>query len=159
MHLDVPRVLDGPPELCAEVTCPFPIDPSRVNLASISLTPIPPEAGFRPTDTLQLDARGILVPGLLPKSPLGSTLAFGGVSVPPAAASGSAGSVEIPVTTFVADLIRGETSTGDDPITSLAILDLFEPRSFPYMTFVGPGQEGEPVLRMVVTTADTVQIR
>jgi len=159
MRLNVPLVLDGPPELCAEVTCPFEIDPSRVNLAAIALTTTVPDAGFRPVDTLQLDARGILAPELLPKSPLGSSLASGGVLVPSEAFGGSTREVEIPVTSFVADLLRGETSTGGQPLTSLAIVDLFEPRSFPYATFAGPGQEGEPFLRMIVTTADTVEIR
>jgi hypothetical protein len=159
MRLNVPTALDGPPELCAVVTCPFQIDASRLHLASISLTPTVPEPGFRPTHTLEVDARGLLAPELQPKSPLGFSLAFGGVSVPPDVFDGVGGKVEIPVTTFVADLIRGTTSAGAEPLQSLAIIDLLEPRSFPYATFAGPGQEGEPVLRMIVTTADTVEIR
>lgn len=160
MTVDVPSVIDGPPSLCEQVTCPFVIDPERVNFASISLTPTPPQPGFRPVDTLQIDARAVLAPELLPKSPLGMSQAPGGVALPSELFEESAGGrIEIPVTSFIEDILLGETASGEEPLTSIALLDLFEPRSFPFAAFAGPGQEGEPVLRMIVTTSDTVELR
>lgn len=161
IEMDVPTVVDGPPGLCAQVTCPYTLDPSRLNLATLELTTRRPEAGFLPIDSVFVDARAVLDPDRLPKSPLGFSYVIGG-GLPLGAdlfGDGTGSTVSIPVTSFVRDLIRGETSSGDEPPRSLALLTFSEPLSILFSSFVGPGGEGEPVLRMVLTTSDTVEIR
>ncbi|HZD05917.1 MAG TPA: hypothetical protein VE173_13480, partial [Longimicrobiales bacterium] len=147
--------------LCAQVTCPYTLDASRLNVATLDLTTRRPEPGFRPLDSLFVDARAVLAPERLPKSPLSASYVIdGGLSVAPDAFGPDAGStVSIPVTTFVRDLIRGETSSGEDPPQSLALLSFSEPLSLLLTSFVGPGGEGEPVLRLILTTSDTVEVR
>ena len=72
--VDFPKVLDGPPELCAQVECPLVLSPEMVNSASLFLKTAASPAAFRPSDSLRVDVRAVLDPGRLPKSPLGSPL-------------------------------------------------------------------------------------
>jgi hypothetical protein len=155
-------VLTGPAALCEKVQCPFALDPSRINAAVLVLTSRATEPAFQPSDTVRVDARAVLAPERLPKSPLGDPFLGGGFGFPvaPDAFGEAAGTaVELPVTPFVRDLVRDTTFTGAPAPHHLALLSLFEPLSIAYASFAGPGQEGAPYLRMIVTTADTVEIR
>lgn len=161
VRTNLPRVLDGPPSLCAALGCPFTLDPGRVNHASLILTSRAVEpAAFQPTDTVRLDVRTVLAPDRLPKSPLGSSFVGSfGHSVPPSAFGDEAGvPVAIPVTTFVRALLAPDTAATPPP-TDLALLSLLEPLSLAFASFVGPGEPGAPVLRLIITAPDTVELR
>lgn len=161
--LDVPRVLDGPPSLCAQVGCPFVIEPSQVNHASLVLTTAPVEpTAFQPTDTIRLDVRPVLAPDLLPKSPLGSSFlnVLGqpvGEPVPPGAfQEGGARTLSVTLTALVRALV--EVDPERPPPDHISLLSVEEPLSLAFGSFVGPGVPGAPVLRLILTAADTVRL-
>lgn len=160
IRTDIPRVLTGPPELCAALGCPFELTTQNLNHASLVLHSRTVEpAAFQPSDTVRLDVRPVLAPDRLPKSPLGpSFVAGGGRPVPPEAfGEGAPQRIAIPITTFVRSQIS-ETEEGEEPPNTLALLSAFEPLSISFASFVGPGEEGEPFLRLIITRSDTVQL-
>jgi hypothetical protein len=161
LALDVPAVLEGPAQVCERVECPFTLEPDKINAASLILRSRASEPAFQPTDTVRLDVRPVLAPDRLPKAPLGvSFVGVPGRAVAPEAFGEEAGQeIAVPITSFVRDLVRGETVTGDEPPSTLALLSFFEPLSIAFATFAGPGEEGEPFLRLIVTLTDTVQVR
>lgn len=161
LEMGIPATLDGPEELCERVGCPFPLAADRINAASLVLRSRASQPAFQPSDTIRLDVRPVLAPARLPKSPLGpSFVGRPGRAVDPSAFGEEPGQeISIPVTAFVQDLVRGQTPQGLDPPESLALLSFFEPLSISFASFVGPGEEGEPFLRLIVTTPDTVEIR
>lgn len=161
LDMDVPTVFEQPHPVCERIPCPFELEPERINAASLILRSEVVEPAFRPTDTVRLDARPVLAPEALPKAPLGNTFVGTlGRPMEPGAFAGDAGEeVAIPVTAFVRDLVRGETSQGEEPPGTVALLSVFEPLSLAFASFAGPGEQGEPFLRLIVTVADTVEIR
>lgn len=161
IEMDIPDTLTGPPEVCERVGCPFVLEPGRINAASLVLESRATEPAFQPSDTVLLDVRPVLAPERLPKSPLGeSFVGIPGRPVPPEAFGEEAGQqVAIPITGFVRALLRGEDAAGNEPPNTLALLSFFEPLSISFATFEGPGAEGEPFLRLLVTLTDTVQVR
>lgn len=156
LRVDVPRVLTGPEALCAAVGCPFTLTQTALNNARLLLTTDAVVSGFRPTDSLYVDTRTVLAPELLPKAPLSASLTGGlGISVPPSAFEGEGGvTIEVPVTSFVRDLLSDSAATASR--TSLALLTTFEPLSVGFGMFRLPGMPGEPRLRLILTVADTV---
>ena len=159
--MDFPAALTGPPELCQRVGCPLVLEPEMVNSASLYLTTMAPPSGFVPSDTLRVDVRAVLEPHRLPKSPLGIALAgFQGISVPPEYFGEEAGArVEVPIGGYLVELIRGETATGDEVSTTIAILSSLEPLSLPFGAFYGPGSPFEPEIRLILTLGGGVEIR
>ena len=161
LTLDMPTVLNGPESLCSQVTCPFALTPRRLNYAAIIVTSeaTTPEA-FQPTDTLLADARPVLVAERLPKSPLGpSFLGLAGRALSPDAFGPEAGTeFPIVVTDFIASLVDPDVPIDSVP-KELSLLSLLEPFSLSYASFAGPGNPGEPKLRLILTAIDTVEIR
>ena len=163
LTLNVPTSVPGSPATCARVPCPVALTPERLNHAALVLTTRTDLSPFAPSDSLRLEARGVLAPDFLPKSPLGSPLFIGSsgepaeTRVPPFAfAPGGARTVEIPLTPLVRDLVRGETPSGGELPATIAIMSLFEPLTLGYGSFVGPGEPGEPFLRMIITASEQV---
>ncbi|UCC26698.1 MAG: hypothetical protein JSU98_06225 [Gemmatimonadales bacterium] len=158
--MNIPRVLNGPEELCAQVGCPFSVEPTRLNHASLILTSrASSPAAFQPSDSLLLDVRPVLVPERLPKAPLGpSFLGILGRSVAPEA-FGDAPGQQIPIT--ITEFVRGlvDPARADLLPNELALLSLLEPFSIGFGDFDGPGDPGEPVLRLILTASDPVEIR
>lgn len=134
------------------------LTPERLNSATIELTTAASEAAFQPSDSIYLDARPVLAPELLPKSPLGSSLIGGlGVSIAPAAfGEGSARTVSIPVTAFIRTLIDDAVT---DKVHDVALLTPLEPLSIGFGSFAGPGSASPPTLRLILTVSDTVEVR
>lgn len=166
LDIDVPRVLHGPPELCAAVGCPVSLTPERVSHAELVLTTrATTPAAFQPTDTLRLDVRPVLAPDRLPKAPLGGSflaslgLGLTGTPIPPEAfGAGGGRPVVVPITPFVRGRL-GEVEEGEEPPPStIALLSLFEPLSISFASFVGPGGAGEPYLRLVITATKPVEL-
>lgn len=145
--------LNGPPELCAAVGCPYTPAAGELSFAALRLTSAASEAAFQPYDTLRLDVRAALSPARLPKSPLGPSETFGlGTPIAPEAFGSSPGSaVEIPITNFMRTLLSGSDASGNPPSSTLAILSAAEPESVTFASFVGPGDPGQPSLRMILT--------
>jgi hypothetical protein len=155
-----PRFVDVPVAICEELACPIEITADRVNQAEIILTSRAVPPAFQPTDTTGIDVRAVIAPELLPKAPLGGALAGSlGRPVPPEYFSTAVGSqLVLPVTTFMRDLLRGETSSGEPPPDMLALLAIFEPVSLGFQSFDGPGTPGAPMLRLVMTISGTVEL-
>jgi hypothetical protein len=156
LRLDLPRTLDGPAEFCARVGCPFELTSRSLNNATLVLTTAESQGPFRPTDSLFVDARTVLSPETLPKSPLSSSLVGGlGISMPPEAFGDSAGiEVSLPVTGFVRGLLSDVEAVAS--FRSLALLTPIEPLGIGFGTFAGPGSPDAPRLRLILTVADTV---
>jgi len=155
----LPKQLDGPAALCERLGCPVTLRPGQVTYAAIILRTTPGDVAFRPVDSLGIDVREVLSPSELPKSPLsGSLLADpNGVRVPPSQFNQPQGDdVEIPVTGFVQDLVRGLTLSGRAVSNTLALLASPEPSSLSFGTFEGPAQAGAPILKLIVTVGHTV---
>lgn len=160
LDIAVPARLTGPASLCAAVGCPLELSPTQVSYAAIVLTTMRADAAFRPADSLSVDVRAVLQRSAMPKSPLGPSLGSGaGRSLAAPLFWESAGQkVEIPITNFVRTLVQGDSVAGFAPPRSLALLSLFEPSSFPYAAFAGPGMPGAPALKLVVTAGRAIQL-
>lgn len=161
LGLEIPAVLEGPPELCAVASCPFTLDPDQLNVASLVLTTREADPGLAPSDTIAFDVRPVLAPDRLPKSPLGPPLLVGQpVEVDPASFAGDGGTeLEFPITSFVRDQLRDSTSSGGDPATTVSVLSVRERRSFDLAWFYGPAGVDPPFLRVILTIADSLTIR
>lgn len=155
----VPTQLNGPDALCA-VGCPFALTAERLNYAAIVLRTRTTETAFQPTDSITLDMRPVLQRAALPKAPLGGSLtaSLGRRVAPEFFGSQSGAEIEIPITQFVQDLLRGQTSNGTVPPNTLALLTTFEPLSIAFASFYGPGSAFEPVLKLIVTAGPSVQL-
>lgn len=160
LGVDVPDLLDGPEELCAAVGCPVELTAERVSYAGLVLRSRATPRAFQPTDTVGLDVRPVLLRSALPKAPLGNSLVgLPGHRVSPTAFGAEQGTeVEIPVTSFVRNLLRGETSDGLAPPRTLALLSVVEPVSIAFASFHGPGGPEAPVLRLIVTAGQKVEL-
>ncbi len=160
--LDVvpPRTLSSPARLCQAVGCPVTIDPDQINYAALVLRTRRGPPAFQPTDSVSLDVRPVLSRAALPKSPLGASLtgSLGRRVAPRFFGADEGAEIEIPVTSFVQDQLRGETSDGSAPPTTLALLSTFEPLSIYFASFHGPGSELEPELKIILTTGAQVNL-
>jgi hypothetical protein len=158
----VPAALNGPPELCAAVGCPFPLAPVHVSYAALGLRSRSPADAFEPTDSIGIEVRPVLSPAALPKSPLGPSLVGGqrGLLVAADVFGAQEGAlVEIPITNYVRGYLGGPDPAGRPPPGTLAILASSEPSSFTFGEFFGPGGPNEPVLRLVVTVSPPMEIQ
>ena len=160
----LPPSLPATGQVCVRTTCPVALTSARVNHASILLTTRPTDqAAFAPVDTMGVEVRGVLAPELLPKSPVTGPLFVDSLGLPsgtavPAEAfrPGASRVVEVPITPIVRSLLAGASFRGFRPTPTVALMQLREPTSFGFASFVGPGQAGEPVLRLVLTISDPI---
>ena len=159
-QVELPEFLDGPPELCAKVGCPFELDADAVSFAALVLTTEAAPPAYQPKDTVRLDVRTVLAPAALPKSPLGAAMAGAlGHALPPEYFGVSAGvEVSIPITGYVKTLIGGETATGDPVPTTIALLSVQEPSALELATFQGLEGANPPYLKLILTLGDRIQI-
>ncbi len=160
LDVSIPDEVTADPEICAQITCPIQLTPELVLFAGLVLTGAPVEPQFLPLDTLLVDARGVADPDALPRSPLGNpVIPFSARAGPELFQSGGDLAVEIPVTLYVQDLIRGSTPGGDPVFPTLALLTPFEPFAFEVMRFRGAGLEGEPYIRLLLTAGGEVDLK
>lgn len=135
------------------------ITAERVTFAELLLETarVPPE--YEALDSLRLSARPVLAPERLPKSPLGGPVDVAPAPVAPAAfRAEEPTTVRLPMTRFVRQLVEGETSAGDPAPETLFLVDRLEPSGTGYGAFAGPGGEGAPVLRLILTEGGGVTL-
>lgn len=160
LDVDLPVQLDGPPELCAVVSCPHVLEEGEISFAALVLTSRATEEPFQPSDTVGLDVRSVLKRAAMPKSPLGASLIgdfLGRRVAPEAFGSGAGERIEVPITDFVRALLAGDDGSGPPP-NALALLSAVEPLSISFASFEGPGSPDEPVLRLVLTIGPAVEL-
>jgi hypothetical protein len=145
--------LNGPPELCAAVGCPYTPLAGDISYAGLVLTSRATEAAFQPNDTVLLDVRPVLSPPALPKSPLGASQTGGlGAAIGPEAFGAAAGAqVEVPITSFMRTLLAGPDANGRAPPSTLALMSASEPASLTFASFSGPADPEPPVLKLILT--------
>ncbi len=160
LDVRMPAQLTGPPTVCAVVQCPVALRASELNYAALVFRTSRTEAAFQPTDTVGIDARPVLSRETLPKAPLGaSVLGLAGRLIGPEFFGDQAEQdVEIPITTFARNLLTGADEAGLEPSETLALLSLLEPFSIAFASFHGPGSEGAPFLKLIVTIGRSVEL-
>lgn len=160
MDVRLPTTLDGPPALCATVGCPFTLGPEHVTYAALQLrTRLSPQA-FQPTDTVAMEVRPVLDKATLPKAPLGASFgASEGTAVPPGDLGIEGSVVDLPITRYVQGFLAGSDPSGYPPPSTLAILAAPEPNEFSFASFFGPGGANAPVLNLVLTVSEPMEIR
>lgn len=160
LDLSLPAQLEGPPELCAAVGCPLVLESGQVNQAVLLLTSRASVDAFQPTDTVLLDARPVLSRATMPKSPLGVSLVpdSAGRVAPEAFGAGAGVEIEVPVTSFVRQLLPGAEGAPANGPNTLALLSVLEPLSIAFASFYGPGGPDEPVLKLILTVIPPVEL-
>ena len=157
ISLDIPSVLNGPPEVCEVLVCPFYIGRSdaQVNLAELLLTPRETDPAYQLFDSLSVDLRAVINPELLPKSPLSGQLtgAFGTTLKPDFFSGESDKQIAFPITNVVRDLMLGDSATLANAHNTIALLVRPEPPALGFASFYGPGNTKAPVLRLLLTVA------
>lgn len=159
LDVALPATLNGPPELCDAVGCPYTLSPANVTYAGLGLRSRRPPDAFQPRDSVRLDVRAVLSPAALPKSPLsGSLVSEGGTVVRREVFGVDEGSlVDIPITAFVQTFLAGPDATGRQPSNTLALLSTPEPESFGFAEFFGPGGANAPVLKLILTVSPPLE--
>jgi hypothetical protein len=147
-------VCGGPP------TCQIELTAERIVFAGLALTTVPTSTALlQPADTLTLDLRPVLAPQLLPRAPLGLPIQTQLARVPPSAFGSDAGrTVELSVTRFLRDLVRGPQEGGDPVPSTLSLLAGAEPSGLGIATFGGPGSPFAPRLRLILTRSEGVSL-
>ncbi|MCH2460313.1 MAG: hypothetical protein MK239_04615 [Gemmatimonadetes bacterium] len=162
LDLTMPDELTGPPELCAAAGCPFVISPQDVSFAGLSLrSRVTEDAAFQPSDSMRLDVRAVLSRDALPKSPLGESLIqnpFGTVIPGDFFGLQDGQLVEVPITSFVRDLLSEPEVSGRDRPNTLALISKAEPSSFAFASFHGHGSTMEPMLKLILTVIRTMEV-
>ena len=155
-RFELPESVDGSPEVCAVVSCPIVLDEERINFAGLVLETRAPPPAYVPSDTLVMEVRPVMAPERLPKSPLGRGLSGRfGKRIPPELFGSQVGSqVTVPLTGYVRNLLVGETPDGLEVPTTVALLTGLEPFSIGFASFAGPGGEGAPFLRILLTLGE-----
>lgn len=159
-EMSLPDSIPFQGEVCPSGGCTLPLVADGITLAALVLTPGPIDTSLRPTDSLIVDARPVYSPQHLPRAPLGTSVGFPLVLVGPEVfADGAGGTVEIPITNFVKDLVRGVTEDSLPAPNTLAVLAGIEPQSFELMRFLGPGSQAPPTLRILVSQLTGMNVR
>jgi hypothetical protein len=140
--------------------CEIELTAERLVYAGILLqTVASPDALLAPVDTFNLDIRPVLAPQLLPRSPLGLPAQAVPRRVAPTAFRDAVGTtVEVSITRYLRDLIRG-VEPGEEPLTPVVtLLAASEPSGLAVATFGGPASTTPPRLRLILTRSEGVTI-
>ncbi|HSW30447.1 MAG TPA: hypothetical protein VLH75_13260 [Longimicrobiales bacterium] len=161
MRIELPTVLDGPAELCAVRGCPVELTASALNYAAVVLWSQEVGLAFQPSDSANLDVRPVLDPAALPKAPLGSSLITSSTGKRVAASLfgiDEGTEVDIPITPLARLLLEPDTTARFPTPTTIALVSTYEPVSFSYASFSGPGSARPPELRLIVTITRPIEL-
>lgn len=153
------RVEEGSAQ-CADVPCPLDITPGRLVYAGLVLRTVPTSpSAFQPRTSFRLGARPALAFDRIPRSPLGPSIqpdfrVIGSNAFGPDGQT----SVEIPMTRYMQDILRDLAEGTELVPTTVTLFAATEPSGLQYATFQGPGQEGEPYLRLILTLSEGVKL-
>lgn len=159
-RIELPDTVDATGSICGgSPTCRVPVTPERVIFASLGFQAVPTEpSALSPADTLLVDLRPVLAPDRLPRSPLGTPLVPQGRIVPPEFFDDEGDQLlEIPITTLVRALAASGDGEGAAPST-LTLMSRIEPSGIGVATFGRIGTANAPVLRLILTSSETVTI-
>jgi len=147
-------VCGGPP------TCQIELTAERIVFAGLALTTVPTSTSLlQPADTVALDLRPVLAPQLLPRAPLGLPIQSQFARVPPSAFGSEAGTtVELSVTRFLRDVVRGPEEGGEPVPSTVSLLAGTEPSGLGIATFGGAGSAFPPRLRLILTRSEGVSL-
>lgn len=157
---DLPGVLDGGPEICDFVPCPFDLTRDRVLFASLVLTSdaVTPGA-LRPRSPFNLAARVVLAPDRLPRSPLGRSVQPQLREIASAAFGEEGGTaIEIPMTRYIQELVEALENPDATTPRHVAFLAPNEPSGLEVGAFAPPGGPGAPRLRLILTLSEGVTL-
>lgn len=159
-RIELPETVDGSPEVCAVVSCPITLDENRVNFAGLVLETRAPPPAYVPGDTVIMEIRTVTAPERLPRAPVGAHVGGPvGRRMAPALFGPDVGSqVTIPLTGYIQNLLVGETAEGVVVPTTVSLLTAFEPLTLGFASFAGPGEEGAPFLRILLTLGEGVEL-
>ena len=155
-----PVRLDPGADYCEGIPCPVDLTAENLIYAGLVLTTSETLlGGFQPVDSLRVQARAVISPERVPRSPLGPPVQSSPRVIPPAAFGvDGATTVEISMSGYVRQLLRDSSGDEDPPAGTLAIFSAVEAGALQYGTFRGPGQEGEPALRLIFTLFEGVRL-
>jgi hypothetical protein len=162
-RFQLPDSVDAPSALCpGDGPCRVEVTAERVLFAGVNFTTMPTSpAALVPRDSLILDMRPVLAPDRLPRSPLGTpVLPEGRIVGGEQFDEDGEAIIEIPATRLVRDLVRHARQGGDDdpPPSTVSLISAAEPSGIGVATFRGPGTQGAPFLRIIMTTSDGVTL-
>lgn len=145
---------------CEGIPCPVDLTADNLIYAGLVLTTSETlQGGFQPIDSLRVQARAVISPERVPRSPLGPPVQSSPRVIPPAAFGvDGATTVEISMSGYVRQLLRQASDGADPPAGTLALYSAAEAGALQYGTFRGPGQEGEPALRLIFTLFEGVRL-
>ncbi len=66
--------------------------------------------------------------------------------------------VEVPITAFLRGFLAGADPGGAPPPNTVALLAIAEPSNFAFASFHGPGSPYEPVLNLILTVSQPVEL-
>lgn len=165
LEVNLPERFEEPMAVCERLECPLELAPGVVLHAELILHPQQPPAGFSIKDSVRVDAREVLEPGRLPRSPI---RAIGGATraIPSESFQGDEGTnepVTLPLTAYVRALLdyRAREEIDDPqeaPSPMLSLLMVPEPFRLDVPAFGGPEHEDAPELRLILTVSDGVRL-
>jgi hypothetical protein len=159
-RIELPQVLDGDPEICQFIPCPLELRAEEILFASLVLqTSQTDPVALRPRNDFPLAARVVLAPDRLPRSPLGRSIQPRTRQiVPNFFTSEGQGSVELPVTQYLQEILVAMRAGEAGPPRTVALLSQSEPRGLEIATFQAPGGPGSLMLRLVLTISEGVTL-
>jgi len=148
------------PRCGAQPTCRVALTSPRVVYAGLRLHPTPTvPRGLAPLDSLNLEIRPVLAPERLPQSPLGFPVLGQPFRVGPGDfLNERATAFELPLTRYLRSVIDGEDFRKDPVNGVVSLLTFPEPASLGIATFAAPGTARRPVLRIILTVSEGVQL-
>lgn len=144
--------------------CVLRLDEVKVNYAALVIQPEATPPAFVPEDSLRVDARTVLTMAGVPleRSPLGSrAAATASQPIPPSRflPGGGAGTIEVPLTQYIAALAAARGEGKEPPPQVLVLYAAQEGGVFGAGEFGALGSAAPPRLRLIVTVATQVEIR
>lgn len=161
LRIAPPIRLDPEAAYCEGIPCPVDLTPQNLIYAGLVLhTAETAQPAFQPLDSLRVQARPAISPDRVPRSPLGPPVQNVPRIVAPAAfGPGGSARIELAMSAYLRLLLRESASAPDElPTSTLALFSTTEGGSLQYGTFRGPGQEGEPALRIIFTLFEGVDL-